>query len=122
MYNYAKFSTRLYLYQYLEGLVDDSDDETEKINCITKRLMDFILDYLASIKELIIKDIEFGWIIRHHRFKFCFQDLCELECDLSYNNNSQLFDKLADTCKNIKVLQLNGQHFSDKHNIKKICA
>src|SRR5437763_3076883 len=29
LYNYAKFTTRLYLFQYLEGLMDDSDDETE---------------------------------------------------------------------------------------------
>src|SRR5439155_17344477 len=56
---------------------------------------------------------ECAWIIQHHKFKYCFQDLYKLDCNY-YSSpledpyiNSQLLDKLADACRNIQNLHVD---------------
>src|SRR5438132_7130509 len=103
LYNYANFTTTLESYFKLkEGIDDGYEIGSGKAYCFRKGLMDFILDYSAPIKKFNAMGLDCRWIVEHQRFDFCFQHLYELHCRSS-RSNSQLLDKLADTCKNIQI-------------------
>jgi len=68
---------------------------------------DLILDYSAPLRKFKTNDLkhEWKWNIEQRRFDFCFWHLYELDCGLS-QSTFQLFDRLANTCKNIRILKI----------------
>ena len=100
LYNYAKFTTELDFYEINECLENLCDIVSLKY--LKTRLEEFILDH-SNIRKLKILDSE--ELLDHHRFDACFQNLHELYCFM--HSSSKFIDKLATTCKNIQVLNID---------------
>ena len=68
---------------------------------------DLILDYSAPLRKFKTNDLkhEWKWNIEQRRFDFCFWHLYELAYGSS-QSTFQLFDRLANTCKNIRILKI----------------
>ena len=77
------------------------------INCLLTIDKDLILDYSAPLRKFKTNDLkhEWKWNIEQRRFDFCFWHLYELAYGSS-QSTFQLFDRLANTCKNIRILKI----------------
>jgi len=99
LYNYARFCTIIKNYCIFECLIKISGSNPLQI--LQNKLVNFILDHSTGIREFDTS-INCNLLINHHRFDDCFQNLYELDCYDSFN--AELFDKLANICKNIQSL------------------
>ena len=81
MYNYARFTTILNFKLFLNLKRIVVDDKIDKIGCLEKGLLDFILDHSTPIKKFVLGYSKREWIVKHQKFDFCFQHLYELKLD-----------------------------------------
>src|SRR6185369_4774745 len=105
--NYARFCTIIGYCHILGCLIKTFGSNSLQI--LHNKLVKFILDHSAGIRKLKINYYtNCDFLINHHRFDNCFQNLYELEYN-SYDNN-ELLDKLTNICKNIQSLRTHNKN------------
>jgi hypothetical protein len=124
LYNYAKFMTELdfvIMGANLSGLLYDRNE----FHWLEKKLTKFVLDYSIAIKKLVTFEPEYKFLkIDYNRFNIRFKNLYEFHYNsantMNSNNSCDFLDKLSSICRNIQVLKLRFQYFSDTNSLAQL--